>query len=36
MSSDDDDGTYALAVANAVTKHASKTRQQWQIELSES
>lgn len=31
----DDDGTYALAVANAVTKHASKTRQEWQRELSD-
>ncbi|PVF92994.1 hypothetical protein CPB86DRAFT_142196 [Serendipita vermifera] len=30
----DDDGTYALAVANAVTKHASKTRQEWEQELS--
>ncbi|KAJ7446553.1 hypothetical protein FB451DRAFT_1412223 [Mycena latifolia] len=29
----DDDGTYALAVADAVAKHASKTRAQWQEEL---
>ncbi|KAJ6518100.1 hypothetical protein C8R47DRAFT_1086007, partial [Mycena vitilis] len=29
----DDDGTYALAVALAVTKHASKTRAQWREEL---
>jgi len=30
---DDDDGTYALAVANAVTEHASKSRAAWQKEL---
>ncbi|KAJ6599756.1 hypothetical protein DFH09DRAFT_1503902 [Mycena vulgaris] len=29
----EDDGTYALAVADAVTKHASKTRAQWRGEL---
>lgn len=29
----DDDGTYALAVADAVAKHASKSRAQWQDEL---
>ncbi|KAJ7735835.1 hypothetical protein DFH07DRAFT_967025 [Mycena maculata] len=32
-STDDDDGTYALAVADAIAKHASKTRRQWQEEL---
>jgi hypothetical protein len=30
---DDDDGTYALAVANAVAAHASKTREEWKKEL---
>jgi hypothetical protein len=30
---DDDDGTYALAVANAVVAHAWKTRDQWKKEL---
>jgi hypothetical protein len=30
---DDDDGTYALAVANAVAAHASKTREEWKEEL---
>jgi hypothetical protein len=30
---DDDDGTFALAVADAVTKHASKSREQWRLEL---
>ncbi|KAL0957929.1 hypothetical protein HGRIS_000110 [Hohenbuehelia grisea] len=29
----DDDGTYALAAANAVTEHASKTREEWKHEL---
>ncbi|KAJ7670709.1 hypothetical protein DFH06DRAFT_1468485 [Mycena polygramma] len=29
----EDDGTYALAVANAVATHASKTRAQWREEL---
>ncbi|KAJ6627692.1 hypothetical protein B0H10DRAFT_1905503 [Mycena sp. CBHHK59/15] len=29
----DDDGTYALAVADAVKKHASKSRMQWKEEL---
>ncbi|KAJ6451921.1 hypothetical protein C8R45DRAFT_1041477 [Mycena sanguinolenta] len=29
----DDDGTYALAVAEATTKHAAKTRAQWKTEL---
>ncbi|KAJ7714800.1 ubiquitin-conjugating enzyme/RWD-like protein [Mycena metata] len=29
----DDDGTYALAVADAVKKHAAKTRAEWQEEL---
>ena len=31
--SDDDDGTFALAVADAVTEHASKSREDWRIEL---
>jgi hypothetical protein len=31
--SDDDDGTYALAVADAVAAHASKSREQWRLEL---
>ncbi|KAJ8457542.1 hypothetical protein ONZ45_g18274 [Pleurotus djamor] len=31
----DDDGTYALAAANAVKTHASKTRKQWSNELGE-
>ncbi|KAJ7106228.1 hypothetical protein C8R44DRAFT_805910 [Mycena epipterygia] len=31
----EDDGTYALAVAEAVTKHAAKTRAQWRAELDE-
>ena len=30
---DDDDGTFALDVANAVAKHASKSREQWALEL---
>jgi hypothetical protein len=30
---DEDDGTYALAVADAVAKHASKSREQWKAEL---
>ena len=30
---DDDDGTYALAVANAVAEHALKTREEWQHEF---
>jgi hypothetical protein len=30
---DDDDGTYALAVANAVVVHALKTREEWKKEL---
>ncbi|KAJ6627689.1 ubiquitin-conjugating enzyme/RWD-like protein [Mycena sp. CBHHK59/15] len=29
----DDDGTYALAVAKSVAKHASKTRMQWKKDL---
>ncbi|TFK70120.1 hypothetical protein BDN72DRAFT_795723 [Pluteus cervinus] len=29
----DDDGTYALAAANAVQEHASKSREQWKKEL---
>ncbi|KAJ7689505.1 hypothetical protein B0H14DRAFT_3051045, partial [Mycena olivaceomarginata] len=29
----EDDGTYALAVADATAKHASKTRAQWKAEL---
>ncbi|KAJ7472962.1 ubiquitin-conjugating enzyme/RWD-like protein [Mycena galericulata] len=29
----EDDGTYALAVAEAITKHAGKTREQWREEL---
>ncbi|KAJ7148093.1 hypothetical protein C8R43DRAFT_1108121 [Mycena crocata] len=29
----EDDGTYALAVAEATAKHASKTRAQWKLEL---
>ncbi|KAJ7230547.1 hypothetical protein GGX14DRAFT_583780 [Mycena pura] len=29
----DDDGTYALAVADAVTAHALKTREEWKNEL---
>jgi hypothetical protein len=32
---DDDDGTFALAVADAVTKHASKSREHWRVELAE-
>jgi ubiquitin-protein ligase len=31
--SDDDDGTFALAVADAVTEHASKSREAWRLEL---
>lgn len=30
---DDDDGTFALAVADAVTEHASKSREDWRLEL---
>ena len=30
---DDDDGTFALAVAEAVFEHASKNREQWRQEL---
>jgi hypothetical protein len=30
---DEDDGTYALAVADAIAAHASKTRAQWRDEL---
>lgn len=30
---DEDDGTYALAVAEATAKHASKPRAQWKEEL---
>jgi hypothetical protein len=32
--SDDDDGTFALAVADAVAEHASKCRDDWRLELS--
>jgi len=31
--SDDDDGTFALAVADAVDEHASKSRDDWRLEL---
>jgi ubiquitin-protein ligase len=31
--SDDDDGTFALAAADAVAEHASKSREQWRLEL---
>jgi hypothetical protein len=31
--SDDDDGTYALAVAEAVDEHALKSRDDWRLEL---
>jgi len=31
--SDDDDGTFALAVAEAVDEHASKSRDDWRLEL---
>ncbi|KAJ7021307.1 hypothetical protein C8F04DRAFT_1141408 [Mycena alexandri] len=31
----EDDGTYALAVADAISAHASKTRAQWREELGE-
>ena len=31
--SDDDDGTFALAVAEAVLEHASKSRDDWRLEL---
>ena len=31
--SDDDDGTFALAVADAVAEHASKSREHWSLEL---
>jgi hypothetical protein len=33
VASDDDDGTFALAVADAVVEHASKGREQWRLEL---
>jgi len=33
--SDDDDGTFALAVADAVAEHASKSREHWRLELEE-
>jgi hypothetical protein len=36
VASDDDDGTYALAVAEAVIENASKSREQWRLELEES
>ena len=31
--SDDDDGTFALAVADEVAEHASKSREHWRLEL---
>ena len=31
--SDDDDGTFALAVADAVDEHALKSRDEWRLEL---
>jgi len=33
IATDDDDGTFALAVAEAVSEHASKSREQWKLEL---
>ena len=31
--SGDDDGTFALAAADAVAEHASKSRESWKLEL---
>jgi len=33
--SDDDDGSFALAAADAVAEHASKSRESWRLELEE-
>ena len=33
--SDDDDGTFALAAADAVAEYASKSRECWRLELEE-
>ncbi len=33
--SDDDDGTFALAAADAVSEHASKSREHWKLELAD-